>query len=642
MTDYYDSSFLEVILDGVAFPLQRPLQDNNLRTFQSRITIGDPSKDSNPLLSSWVISDLSGGHGVDDMAENLDVARYWYGTLYTRYPGQITKSYAVRDYLTSVNDGINARFAGDINVSGTWQPFHTLLIGANWTLSSSPTGNDTITGEPVNQCVVYRGQHANDCLLIPMGANGFAVVDPVAATTTNHAADATHPAMQAVTVWDNKCVALDTDGVLWWTVDPTGAWTQYASTATLPRSSVAMNLVPYFDRQGNPTLFAITDTDLWQYNLDIPEVFTVGVSFPPHPYHGLAACTWGGDLYFSVGMGVHRYAGGSLMAMGLDRDHGLPAEYTGYIVQGGLVAGYNGMYAFVAAPDLSNDTWPDGEPDPVPSIHEWTGSGWHQIWQGEVGDQLVPYSMAISRSELTADQTHCLVWGIENATANTAYIKQMMLPVTFANPRQRARKEGGFQSGGFLYTGRFDAGMKGYIKIANALDLTIPAIPSGSDLSVYYQLNGEIDAPETLLGTISAAGDHSLPFGTVDTVFGTSIYPGVPFEHIRLKFILDDATDDAFIMESAVLSFLKTLPPANTWTAYIDCTKEGPGGYGPEDMMAKIKALHEADTWTHMIYRRRVYRVSITGNTGTKQGGTDERGIRVVTILEIPQSLGAA
>ena len=68
-------SWGEIILSGVALPLQATLPDNNTISFPRKSVLGDSSKDSDPLFSTWIISNLSGGHGIEhmnDVARQLD------------------------------------------------------------------------------------------------------------------------------------------------------------------------------------------------------------------------------------------------------------------------------------------------------------------------------------------------------------------------------------------------------------------------------------------------------------------------------------------------------------------------------------------------------------------------------------------
>jgi hypothetical protein len=93
VTDH--DSYSEILLAGMAFKLRSPLGESNLATFQRKLVIGDYTQDSNPLLSAWVISDLSGGLGVEDMNEASDATRYRIATLYPRYPNMIANGFDV-------------------------------------------------------------------------------------------------------------------------------------------------------------------------------------------------------------------------------------------------------------------------------------------------------------------------------------------------------------------------------------------------------------------------------------------------------------------------------------------------------------------------------------------------------------------
>jgi hypothetical protein len=79
-------SYGQIILNGMRLSLRSPLSESNLSTFQRKIVVGDYTEDSNPLLSSWVISDLSGGLGVEDMNETSDATRYRIASLYPAIP----------------------------------------------------------------------------------------------------------------------------------------------------------------------------------------------------------------------------------------------------------------------------------------------------------------------------------------------------------------------------------------------------------------------------------------------------------------------------------------------------------------------------------------------------------------------------
>ena len=634
-------SYNQIILNGLPYKTRGPVPDTNLAVFPGKVTIGDYGLDSNPLLSAWVMSDWTGGLGIEDMNESLDVNRYKLGTLYTRYPNQISAPFKVVDFAYTAA-GVGAydwRFIGNVkdSATGNWDLIY--IAGAtSLDVSSQINGAlGTLSTQPVGPPVVFQGTSANTRIVMPLGSAGYAVASN-AGGFLEQAADANHPALQAAVVWDNKIIGIDVDGQLWWSVEVSAAnWTSYGNTAKLPSQVSTRSMTTYFDRQGAPAIYIVTDTDVWQFDPNGPELWTIDVSFPPHPYQGLASCKWGGDLYFSVGTGVHRYTGGSLSAVGLDRDGGLPIEYAGYIVGGGLVAGYNSLFAFVTAPDLSGYTFTGTTPTATSAVYEFTGIGWHMIWESTT-EEIVPHSMGISRVDGVGD-AFCLLWGTKDATNLTSYIHQLNLPVGFFNPRQKARTTGGYASSGWLITGVFDAGMPGYEKLANALDVTMAANDSGT-FRVYYQKDDGISETGawTQLGIVTDANPGvttSFPFGTYD-----QIYPGLTFKRIRFKFSFEDgdATGGPVIMESAVLSFVKKTPPSWSWTVELDLTTSDTGR-SPQVQIDELDDLLESGVMVPFVLRGETFRVYVAQLTGSLETGADESGFRRVSLLEVPLSL---
>ena len=641
----------QVILNGITLKTRGPVADTNLSVFGGKVVTGDYTKDSNPTLSAWVLSDLSGGHGIDDMNEGVDVNRYKIGTLYTRYPAQISKGHKVNAVATDASWGEFERyFLGDLKVGSTWKGFiaiYSTVPNISIRRIDDPgVSIGVIPFWPSGPSVVFQGTAADTWLLTPHNS-GFCRVSNNAYAFVDQTGDATHPAARAFVVWDNKLIAIDNVGQLWYCTDPTGAWVSYGATAKLPQGDVPRALVRYFDRQGQPAVFCVSDRAIWQLDPNTPEIFSVDVEFPTHIHHGMAACRWSGDLYFSVGMGVHRYTGGSLSAVGLDRDAGLPAEYSSSLnnqgsTVSGLVPGYNGMFALVSGPGDATATL-DGQATALySSLHEFTGSGWHMLWQKQdsaVLQRAVPNSMCISQH----DGNYRLYWGYGGA-AGTSVLYYIDLPRNFASPRQRARQSTGYfesssSTAQFLETGIFDAGMQGYNKLASAYDVTIGAIDSGATLTVKYRTSNFTSGQAsswTTLGTVTTTGTTSLPFGT----FTNGIYPGIVFERIQFRFDLTDTTNNAFIMESGVLSFVKITPSAYTWNFDVDLTTSS-GGDSPQLIIDQLNDILEAGVMVPFVLRNVTYRVFVSQISGSVNTGANESAYRRITLLQIPQSLGA-
>jgi hypothetical protein len=241
------------------------------------------------------------------------------------------------------------------------------------------------------------------------------------------------------------------------------------------------------------------------------------------------------------------------------------------------------------------------------------------------------------------DGNYRLYWAY-GSTISASILYYIDLPRGFASPRQISRQstaqfESSSSTAQFLETGIFDAGMAGYRKLASAVDVTVPTIDSGATLTVKYRTGSFTSGQAsswTTLGTVTTTGTTSLPFGT----FTNGIYPGITFEKIQLRFDLTDTTNNAFIMESAVLSFVKITPSAYTWNFDCDITTSA-GGDSPQLILDQLDDILEAGVMVPFVLRGVTRRVFLSQVTGSVETGSDESAYRRITLLEIPQSLGA-
>jgi type II secretory pathway pseudopilin PulG len=79
----------EVYLNGVYYPLTRPVQSVLSSLYPAKVVIGDTSKDSQARTSVIAWSDWRGGIGVNRMEHGGDVNRAWWSTLQLRYKNHL-------------------------------------------------------------------------------------------------------------------------------------------------------------------------------------------------------------------------------------------------------------------------------------------------------------------------------------------------------------------------------------------------------------------------------------------------------------------------------------------------------------------------------------------------------------------------
>jgi hypothetical protein len=679
-----------VHLDGVALylaggpPQNQSVQFSDLARFQPKILFGDPSKDDNDLLSVWQQSDFSGGNGVFDMKEGTDNQRFHFATLYGRFPNALTKPYRTRhdaDVLAAPEDGVYV--LGEF-WSSKYSDFVTVIVGrediddlgtpavllyvfdktvADGFEQVGGAGVDTPTDGldfvPTNPGVAFQGLGTRERLFVPCGNNGYAYIDD-----TNAVGNSTAQNFNAFTVWDNKLIGITTGGRIYRCTDADGSpptWTAYDTTWALSKSYRIRGMVNYFDRRDEPCIYIITDRDLWQFEPDGPELFRIDNGWPGHPWHGKAHAVFNGQLFIAVGMSVKRYTGGTWMDVGLDRDDGLLAPYAnGYIKA--MTAGSNALYALVQAPGTNDD-------DPTyggrSALFEFNGSGWQCIWTQDRAVETLPSGSNWTGTDLSVadeaatitdtilvtgsnSQQH-LVWGASGENFGDNGFHFMNLPLGPANPRQaiRAGQHYSDQRFSFFMSGRFDADMKHYTKIANQLDYELEepieqtTVTKRDTIKWWYAVDG--GDWELITSHRADPGQYHVPLGEV--IEGTTFREGLPFEYIQLRCDLIRPavtydTDKPTVISNIVLSFLKTVSSNFAFTVAVDIKNGSADGLmSPEELADWIDALPQRKKWIRFTVGDDDYKVFVSQNLGTRWTGDIQSGNRQISIIQIPGDL---
>lgn len=613
-----------VRIDGMPFKANGGVQVQNLSVFQRKFVIGDYTKDSHPLLSSWVISDLSGGHGIAELQEGADSARFRWGVAEARRPRQIT----LPPLVTTVS-GPTADVCYPLGELNDIMYFAFGQTVAYWNAATEAMVDTTevLTSGVVNKPVSWRGD-----MYIPAGSAGYDVFDGSTITTY------TSPDVQDFLIFSDSLLAVDINGQLHQSIDG-ATWTNLGDSAKVP-VGLPRRMLMFYDRQNVPTPFLVTDRSVWAVDLSGPSLYETELQYPRHRDQGLGATVWRGDLFTSVGMGVFRYNGDTISSMGLDRDHGLPATVRGRIKD--LCNEYNAMWALVENANETvgaleeawdwntfDDEFSSNLTSTRSSLHQFTGFGWHCMWES-TGEYENPSWIMVS----STDDDYRLWWGVGNNAAT------MRVPIDFANAR--AVIESGdmeFAETGYLFSGHFDAGMGNYIKVANAVRVRTRFMDHGDKIRVTYYCGCATNPVEATLGEVTTNGDTVLYFGDADPVTGKNI--GAPFREIELRFYFErgDEPTSAPVMESCVLTFLKIMPGSLSWTMQLDLSSSFMGNNS--DVMAdKLNELLLSGQFLTFEHQDNAYRVRLAMVSGSDfTGYGDHRGMRTVNLLEIREDL---
>jgi DNA-binding beta-propeller fold protein YncE len=350
------------------FPVLGPIGAQAIGTFPPKQTIGDATKDSEDFLSTLILSDLSGGINVEDMNEGSDTARCWTAFADIRRPGKIALNTRVESIAPPATPP-----AGPAYSCGAIQNTPYFLIGAAAAMKAygrKESDGTWYTGVSVSPVIIPVGKPVNfiNKIFVPCGTSGYLIIseadsvgapgvptitnvttgaigfpgDPTDAFTAG-SPDVNPPKAVAFCVFDQRLFALSTSGAVAWSftgADDTWTWDYNPTTSRYPRLQSGedpQNLIGFYDPQGNPQVFVISDRGGYIYNRAAPTTMVnTPIQFAPHPDFGGAVAIWraGEDMQIGTGLDSVRYTSANVVVplSGLARDDGVPQELFGSIL----------------------------------------------------------------------------------------------------------------------------------------------------------------------------------------------------------------------------------------------------------------------------------------------------------------------
>lgn len=649
-----DTSFGEVRIGKHYYPvLNGSIDPLNLARWPSKITTGDYNLDSDPLMSAWIISSLTGGVGNLEIVPGVDDQTYWTGTLETRYPEGATLLPLTESFELDPNNPADAAFPlGDFYYGGD-NPY--FLAAFDTTLASWDEGTklwtdttEVLSGPPVAHGVNWDGK-----FYIPLGANGYDIVDNTLDLTNATDVEPIH-----MLVWDKKLCAINADGEFFW-MAPGGSWSTSDADTTVPTGQRVRRLVNFINSQNIPTIYVVTNSTMYAFNPDggtTGELYETRLDYPKHPDQGRAAVNWRGDgIYVSVGLGIHSYDGNIVASMGPDGRYGLPSHLRGTIVD--LAAEYNHIIALIQGVPNENVDQPEEEfftqatmyrnqdtyqisnfPfSPVySSVYRYANGQWHPAWESDDASGF-PTWMQISE----AGGGYRLWWGYGQAM----YTQE--LPVAFQNPKQSLLSGGRpFAPSGHLLTGWFDAGMKPFDKLASHIEVNLDYVSqdvgnssAGGTVTVYFQMDDDPEESWHLLGSADTVGMTIMPFRNAQRIEGNPFSKGRVFNRIRFRIEYVQEAGNIFtspLMYSMVFKFQKIPETQMSWSMTIPLLdSRGYKGVGNDVLYQYLNDLLVGDEFFEFSVLGENYRARLIQIGGQGYTGLDNRYTLQANILEV-------
>ena len=631
----------EISLNGVYYPIARPVQSVLSSIYPAKVVIGDTTKDSQARTSVIAWSDWRGGIGVNRMETGGDVNRAWWSTCQLRYKNHLilpgldndAKANKTSTSLTDPSIGAIGELSSEIYVAWNGSTSEAAKI-YKYNNASDVWGSALATpSDQVTDTVTWRTLAGETFLIFGhYDANGSGYTRFDGTTWTSDY----DKGSQYVAAWDDRLWGISYAGQLWYSI-VAGTEVNDAKLP-LPPGSVT-GLFVARDAGGEPILYASTKKGLFAHDSANSKFIQTELTIPNHPHAGKGTIRWRDSIYMPAGLGVYKYinqAGGAVLAVtGPDRDDGVPTNQRGTIKF--MTGSHNELFAGLDASTAPNITSGDSIPYQWQSHHgsmvidDDTGystilgyddMGWETKWTASSAGRSL---QALTVSD--AYDEYRMWWGFNGE------IKFMKIPSDIINPSFVSDFE--FAASGTHETPWFNAGQAEVDKLALKLRVEVQDASSTETVAVEYAT--DYAESYTSLGTITSDGITSYTFGSS---------AGTAFRAIKFKLSLARTTNTGTVnytkktpdVVSTTLEWRKKLPSKWGHQVQVDINKEYKGK-SPKDLRAALLSAIESTTLVEFTFRddsggTRNYYVDVASATGMEYTGTDERGISTINLVE--------
>lgn len=629
----------EISLNGVRYPITKPVQSLLASIYPGKIVIGDTDKDSQLRTSIISWTDFRGGIGINRMEGAGDVNRAWWSTAQLRYknhlvlPGLATKTTSPSHSRANPAIGAINTYGNEVYAAWNGSVSEDAKI-YKYNNTNDSWGEEDQTNDRVTDSIVFTDSANNSYLVFAhYDANGSGYTYYNGSSWSSNDTQAT----QFLTVWDERLWGISNAGQLW---HATTIGTEIADALLpLPNGFITALFVAR-NAAGVPIIYAATKVGLFAHDADNSMWVETQMDFPIHPENGKGTIRWRDSVFIPSGLGVYKYINGGNSAVvtvvGPDRDDGLPADKRGAIRA--MAGSHNellvGIDAAAAPASIASTSipyqWQSHQGAMViaadsgySAILGYNELGWECKWQSD--DRGVGFgAMAVS----SAYDVYRTWWG----HAGDVYF--MAIPSDIINPSEVS--EFAYALTATHETPWFNAGQSEVDKLALKLRTEVQGSSSTETVKVEYALNYAEDYT-TAIASITSDG--------LDTYsFGSGV--GVDFRAIKFRLTLDRSTADTTGLEkfktpdvvSLTLEFRKKLPAKWGHSIQVDLNNEYKGK-NPKGLRSSLISAIESTTLVEFTFRddsggTRNYYVDVVSATGVEFTGSDERGFSTISVME--------
>lgn len=559
-----------------------------------KVVIGDTNDDSNPLASTWEITDLRDGIGVNVMDIRTDQNRAWWATIQLRHRGHLVLP---RQDVTTAADStvadidILADFKSEI-YSTVGTKVHVYDNGSDSWGSSVVTLNNTATDWAAGK--LHPSGVATDTLVLPTGSEThFATNSATWAVNTTD--------IKYIVFWNDFLWGIDAAGQLYYTDDLSAGWTVDALLQEVGNVVTGLEVARGPDREQH--IYAHTRMTLYVHDNANTRFLPTDLELPFHPQGGDGHEVFRGQIFNSAGNAIYRFQAGSdttvIDVIGPDLDDGLPEDRRGSITQ--LLKSHNDLLALIDATTavsistLSTRAFTGvmamagvgfstfGASTGLSHILGWDTRGWEVKWLSDTGSQGVTSAVVSS-----AYNTYRLWWAINQR------VLFMQLPVDVINPTQISEQD--YATTGTLETPWFDGGVSNQDKLA--LSLWVDSTHPSSSATLKFEYAIDLIESYTTLVTKTATGltEYTLPVSSNPV--------GVNNRYIkwRVTWVRDATITASPDLHKMFMTWRKRVPTIFGMRALLD-VEEIIGSVPPVQQVRNLLTARYAKTLVEVTWR---------------------------------------
>jgi len=598
MTNPTDSFEVEAIwLDGIRLDVIGPIQGPvKVTPLADKITTGDHTRVSDPVLSSWVVEDCTGGLGVLNRDQETQADRYRFGTAWCLNPKDIMLGAGPSLHQTGVPANTRSRLGCTY---GT-----TLYCVFDNKVRYLATATDTWTVPSETGYVDLVGNASSACVMRMAGADWLFIADSQGIMRFNGTSWAyqagngtTVPRAQYLIEYSDELYAVDIASRLWHTADGT-TWSGLA-TAPVPSGEVR-GLDIFFDNDNKPCPHIAARDGLYQYNLADSRWYRTRLRWEKHPAGGDGHAEWHDEYYLSAGLDIWHYTGTQTTPISLNRDDGLPRDYAGRItcllpLMNWLAIGVNsadavqGTILYHGSCGRLQQSGQVASVLGLSAIYFWTGAAFQPFWVSQQSGQQLEWMHASSASGQVV-----MWWGAGTAVYSVALGNGLF------NPREVPTWP--FDTSSYLESGRFDAGWAEQTKLtlrtlARTDQTPAQVVDTDQEIDIYYRANRSPNW--VLIGTANVPGVytwvHEQNAGQAD---------GLPWYDWEYKVILRRGSSPN---QSPILVYVKNeflrMPDARYGYRFTAQVHRESGGLDENAIAARLQELSDEKRLISFVFR---------------------------------------